>query len=217
MNKKSIIIFILSLNLSCKENSSEGFNRPDDLLYKKLKVDSLIKNNEKFKILNKQFESGSYPYKEKDSPNIKTTNVINISKFSDVDKPLNFKHFQASAYLDKNNQLLIYVRSNSGFSSSGIQIIKKINDFSIRPFSNNDIGGSEKDFIYKVNYQNLTLDKVNYKNGDSIFGKLNAEIITFIPEVIDNYKGKIHHDKKRFLTQKYYGHFQTVVKNQISE
>jgi len=53
---------------------------------------------------------------------------------------------------------------NTGLGGGGLRILREGSTFSIRPMNWHDIGGSENDDLYKINFQKLTLDKSNYKN-----------------------------------------------------
>jgi len=67
-------------------------------------------------------------------------------------------------------------RISTGFNGTSVEVHKINNRFKTIVSDFTDNTAQEKLTEYKVLSQELTLDKINYKRGDSIFGKIKLEI-----------------------------------------
>lgn len=85
-----------------------------------------------------------------------------------------------------SDTLSINIGISSGFAGWGFTIFYKDKKYYTEPyyFFDAEIPGFEP--TYKIVYQKLTLDKTNYKVGDSLYGKIDFKSI------------EITKDKKRF-------------------
>lgn len=211
MKNYTFLIFILLF--SCEKDESKDYMKPADLPFTLINIDNQIKNAREISELKKKFKTLGFIDGIGKEQKMKTTNVISVLQ-SGKEKPFTFSSFRCFATME-NNDVKIYISYNTGLSGGGIKVLKKNEIFSIRPVMWNDIGGSEDDELFKINYQKLTLDKQNYKIGDSIFGKLDAEIVHYFPEVNEEFKGEKFHENEKFLKTKYSGYFQTIVKEKI--
>lgn len=83
--------------------------------------------------------------------------------------------------IDENRKLkfiqFINFKTGDGYGGMNINVIKIFNRFTVfvEPYTDNPINKINKE-NYSINYQNLILDKKNYKTGDSIFGRIDLEI-----------------------------------------
>lgn len=209
---KTIIFLLLFVVISC----TESYVNPNQLLFNKIKVDHQVKFSSEIKKLSKEFETPSFLDRFEKQKKIKSTNVESESISTNEKKAFNFNQYRCFARIE-DNELNVFISYNSGVGGGGLKIIKNKDLFSIRPLSWNDIGGSENDNRYQISYQYLTLDKLDYKIGDSIFGKLNVEILQFFPEINDVYDGKKFYEKERVLKKKFTGYFQTIIKEEIAQ
>ncbi len=207
------IFLIFFLLISCKKETSKDYLKPNNLPFAVIDIDNKIKNAKEIKDLKHSFELPSIVDEQEGKQKMKTTNIVSFLQFK-KEKTSSFNHFRAFATIKENN-VVIFISYNTGLGGGGLRILRKGRTFSIRPMHWDDIGGSEKDDLYKINYQKLTLDKSNYKIGDSIFGKLEVEIVKYFPQIDEIFDGEKFHQNERFLKQNYNGYFQTIVKDKI--
>ena len=86
--------------------------------------------------------------------------------------------FRFSANLNEKPikfETLIFSLS-TGFNGTSVEVYKINNRFKTIVSDFTDNAAQEKLTKYKILSQELTLDKINYKRGDSIFGKIKLEI-----------------------------------------
>lgn len=209
---KSIIFLLLFVVISC----TESYLSPNQLPFNKIKVDGEVKFSPEIKKLRKEFETQSFLEVFEKQKKIKSTNVISESILTGEKKTVFFDRYRCFAQIYQK-KLNIFISYNNGLGGGGLKIIRNKDLFSIRPSSWDDIGGSENDSRYHITYQYLTLDKLDYKVGDSIFGKVNVEILQFFPEVKYEYDGKKFYEKERVLKKKFTGYFQTIIKEEIAQ
>ena len=77
---------------------------------------------------------------------------------------------------EKPKFLTLNYRLSTGFNGTSVKVYKINNRFKTIVSDFTDNTAQEKLTEYKVLSQELTLDKINYKRGDSIFGKIKLEI-----------------------------------------
>lgn len=210
---KNYIFLLATLLISCKKDSPKDYIKPDNFPFSQISIDHHIKNVSEIKELRHLFETSSFIDEPGEVSKMKTTNVTSVLQL-EKEKSFTFDGYRCFATIEKNN-LKMSISYNTGLGGGGIKILTKNNTFSIRPISWDDIGGSENDNNYKINYQNLILDKTNYKIGDSVFGKLEVEIVKHFPTVDEKIGGERYYENEKFLTEKYSGYFQTIVKKEI--
>jgi len=87
-----------------------------------------------------------------------------------------YEYYQARTIIDKYDSLSIQISLDGGLSGSGFFIKYKNNKFKISLFTYNDQPGTNFS-NYRVLNENLVLDKANFVIGDSIYGKVNFEIL----------------------------------------
>lgn len=87
------------------------------------------------------------------------------------------------AYYFHDDTLSINIGIGNGFAGWGF-IIKYIdNKFYAEPYYSTDvIMEGELEPVYEIIYQKVTLDKPNYKVGDSLFGKIDFKAIEIEPD-----------------------------------
>lgn len=74
--------------------------------------------------------------------------------------------------------LIISIEISNGFSDWGFTIFYKNKKFYTEPYSSTDmVIPDEPKPTYKIIYQKLTLDKANYKFGDSLYGRIEFKSI----------------------------------------
>ena len=74
--------------------------------------------------------------------------------------------------------LIISIGSGNGFVNEGFNIHYFDSSFYTKPYYSDDIVfPDERDPNYKILYQRLILDKPKYKNGDSLFGRIEFKSI----------------------------------------
>ncbi len=145
--------------------------------------DSFISKNPIYKKLNRENEIYSI-FDRKDSVLKKSSNVAYYQKNEDTLKNKYLRFNKCKAHMTTDT-LFINIGSSSGFSSKGFQIKYYEQKFYTEPYSWSDAEIEELKSTYKLNFQNLILDKAEYKVGDSIFGKIQFESIE------NNFENKI--------------------------
>ena len=104
-------------------------------------------------------------------------------------KPVNphYSYYRCHAYLDWN-ALSIDIGMNTVFGGFGFMIDYIDKKFSTKPYSWNHISIPETKYI--IIKQDLILDKMKYKQGDSLFGKIFFHILE-----------EFHGEKKERISQ----------------
>lgn len=151
-------------------------------------VDSSIRSEKIFRIMDTQKEviNGTEIY---DSiPRKKSSSVIFYAnkrpKTNEELKMANFNNCRARNWKGKTR---INIGFNSGYNGGGYGIDYILGRFQLEPYSFTDvIPNNSKEPEYKIVKQNLTLDKLYYKVGDSIYGKIDfiMETNNFPPKKI---------------------------------
>lgn len=157
-------------------------------------IDNNISQDSVYKRLDNEEEI--FSFHEKDTVGKKTSDVEYLNDNNKYSKMNNCRTF-----FYKSDTLLINIGIADGFTGRGFIIKYKSKRFFTKPFHFTDqIMEGESEPTYQLIYQKLTLDKPNYKVGDSLFGKID-----FISIESDGFFKKIKHSGKGF--------FRTKVKN----
>ena len=171
-----ILVFILIVILFsfCKQKDAEFKNTQK---WEEFNIDNKISDNEIFKKLDKEKEI--FSALERDTLMRKTTDVAYINNRNpSYDMTEYSKINNCRAYFWKKDTLSINIGISDGFSGSGFIILIKNKKFYTEPYLSTDvIIEGEKESEYKIIYQKLTLNNSNFKNGDSIYGKIDFKSI----------------------------------------
>jgi len=82
------------------------------------------------------------------------------------------------AYFFRKDTLSINIGIGNGFTSNGFIINYKNKHFYTQPFYSTDVVGlDDHESSYKIIYENLVLDKLNYEIGDSLYGNIEFKSI----------------------------------------
>ena len=111
---------------------------------------------------------------------MKTSAVLYYSKRKeDLEIPYSYLYYKCRAEII-NDTLVIRIGSTQYLSDHGIEIKYKNGKFQSLPFSTSDVTDSSepkktKD-VFLLRNRKLILDKLDYKNGDTVFGRIHTEI-----------------------------------------
>lgn len=152
------------------------------------KIDSNIKNEKIFSVMNSQKEiiNGTEIY---DSiPRKKSSTVlIYVNQKPKTRKELEMAGFNNCRASIRNGKIRISIGFSSGYSGGGYEIDYLYGRFKLQPYSFTDVvpNNSLKP-KYKILKQDITLDKRFYKVDDSIYGKIDFVIQNndFLPKKI---------------------------------
>jgi hypothetical protein len=158
-------------------------------------IDPNIRSAPVYAEMDKQAEISSFM--EKNSS--KKTSDVSYSDGNTADRYLKFNNCRANFYPKSQEDTLgINIGFWNGHAGNGFIIRYKNKRFHTEPYVESDLILEEKyNAIYKLEYQKLTLDKPDYKPGDSLYGKIDFTSIEKYPD-----KGKVH---------KGYGYFRAKV------
>ena len=171
-NGNGIFLILMILMLSnC--NKKETQNQWD-----KASIDPNISKELIFKKLDKQKEIFS-GLDNKDSLGKRTSDVSYFSgKKINLNDTKYSKFNNCRAYYFFNDTLSINIGFSNGFTGRGFIIKYKNKKFYTEGYYSTDvIIEGEIEPTHKIVYQKLTLDKTNYKVGDSLFGKIEFKSI----------------------------------------
>ena len=186
------LFFVLTISILSSYTEKKNLNQWD-----KVNIDYNISKDLIYKLLDKQKEIFSATEKE-DSLSKRTSDVSYFrGKKIDINKTENSKFNNCRAYYFRSDTLSINIGFSNGFSGRGFVIKYKNEKFYTEAYRHTDmiIEGLVKP-IHKIVYQKLTLDKVNYKLGDSLYGKIEFKSI----ETENNGKITEHFGKGNFRT-----------------
>ncbi|WP_121461668.1 hypothetical protein [Chryseobacterium defluvii] len=138
-------------------------------------IDSNVKKEKAFRLMDMQKEiiNGTEIY---DSiPRKKSSSVILYADKKPVTKDeLKMAGFNNCRAIRWKGKTRITIGYNSGFSGGGYEIEYVLGRFKLQPYSFTDVvSENSKEPLYKIIKQEVTLDKINYKEGDSIYGKID--------------------------------------------
>ena len=160
-------------------------------------IDKSIAGNPAYKQLDKESEVFSV-VEDKDTSMKRTSGVsyftrghINLSDSNSA------RRNNCRAYFYRGDTLSINIGIGDGFGGWGFIISYKDKRFYTRPYFATDTHSpGESKPVYKIVYQNLTVDKSVYKIGDSLYGEIDFKCF----ETSD--KGKIEHSGKGYFRAK---------------
>jgi hypothetical protein len=138
-------------------------------------VDSSIRSEKIFRIMDMQKEiiNGTETY---DSiPTKKSSSVLlYIGKKPITQDELKIANFNNCRAINWKGETRITIGFNSGYDGSGYRITYVLGRFRLEPYSFTDVvPDNKKPLDYKILKQEMTLDKLYYKVGDSIYGKID--------------------------------------------
>lgn len=186
------LFFVLTLSILSSYTEKKNLNQWD-----KVNIDSKISKDLIYKQLDKQKEIFS-AIEEQDSSRKRTSDVSYFSgKKIDLNETKYSKNNNCRAYYFRSDTLSINIGISNGFSGRGFIIKYKNEKFYTEAYRSTDmIIEGEVEPTHKIVYQKLTLDKVNYKLGDSLYGKIEFKSI----ETESNGKTTEHFGKGNFRT-----------------
>lgn len=167
-----------------------------------IEIDSTISKNFIFKKLDKKTEIFNRTEKY-DVSDKRTSDVTYFdTKYKSLRKEKYSKNNNCRAYYFKSDTLMINIGLGLGFGGRGFIVRYKNKNFYTEPYNWNDIGvEGDSDFeqypIYKIVYQKVTLNKLHYTVGDSLFGKVDFKSIE-----INRDSSKIEHFGKGYFRTK---------------
>lgn len=169
MKRLSIVILFLGL-LSCEKQKDPYWSEVD--------FDAKISSDPAFLKMDEEgFVSLS------DNPKISKTSDVRYNK-KDLNRTDNlnmdntFKNFVCSAIFNHSDTLFIDIGLHSWFSGSGFVLSFFNRTFNAQPYSYTDIVlENQTRPTYKILSQKLTLNKLSFVVGDSIYGSVEFRII----------------------------------------
>ncbi|MGN6533876.1 MAG: hypothetical protein ACTHK0_19200 [Ginsengibacter sp.] len=168
------------LNLKCKNEVDK---------WSEINIDAKISLDSVYNQLNKENEIFSV-FEPKDTLRKRSSDVSYfVAKKIDLMDNRYASFNNCRAYFFRSNTLSIEIGIGNGFGGNGFVIYYKDHKFCTKPYHFTDvIIEGEVEPTYKTVYQNLTLDKSNYKVGDSLYGRIEFKSIE-----TDNYNKKTEH------------------------
>ena len=193
-NIRIFLILAVVFLTNCNHKSNQ-WNEIDQ--WDEVKIDPEISKDSIYRQLDEQAEIFSM-LEEQDSLMKRTSDV---EYFGREKLYKNYSKFNnCRAFYFKSDTLSINIGISSGHAGDGFIINYKDKKFYTKPYSWDDvIMPGEVEPTYKIVYQKLTLDKPNYKLGDSLYGRIEFKSIE-----TDEYLKKTEHSGK--------GNFRTKVK-----
>ena len=162
-------------------------------------IDTTITQSTSFKLLNQESEVFSV-FEKQDTSAKRTSGVLYFTKgHVNLSDSNSAKLNNCRAYFFHGDTLSINIGIGDGFVGWGFIINYRDKQFYTEPYYSTDdlIEVGEPAPVYEIVYQKLTLDKLSYKVGDSLFGKIDFEAIE-----IDQDKTKIEHLGKGYFRTK---------------
>jgi hypothetical protein len=168
--KNSIFILLTLYLFNCNNKTGEELNE-DGTEWEGVKIDPGIRKNSIYADLNKQEEVFS-AFEEMDSFTTKTSGVAYYSGVQRDPKSDYYARFNnCRSFFFKHDTLSINIGISSGLGGWGFGIDYHNKRFHTQPYYFDDvIYEGEIEPIHKIIYQKLTLDKPDYKPGDSLYG-----------------------------------------------
>ena len=193
-NIRIFLILAVVFLTNCNHKSNQ-WNEIDQ--WDEVKIDPEISKDSIYRQLDEQAEIFSM-LEEQDSLMKRTSDV---EYFGREKLYKNYSKFNnCRAFYFKSDTLSINIGISSGHAGDWFIINYKDKKFYTKPYSWDDvIMPGEVEPTYKIVYQKLTLDKPNYKLGDSLYGRIEFKSIE-----TDEYLKKTEHSGK--------GNFRTKVK-----
>ncbi|NMH25372.1 hypothetical protein [Flavobacterium solisilvae] len=179
-----VILLVPFLFSHCKQKDTELKTTKK---WENFNVDNKISENEIFKKLDNEKEI--FSALEKDTLMKKSSAVSYINNRNE-DYDMKYSNFNnCRSYFWKKDTLSINIGIGNGFGGHGFIILVKNGKFYTEPYYSTDVvTEGEKESVYKIIYQKLTLNHSNFKIGDSIYGKIDFKSIE-----TDNQNKTINH------------------------
>ena len=144
-------------------------------------VDKTLKENLELKKLNNQKEVFNFNEKMKNDTLRKKTSGVIYQSYKDENvessKMNNCRSIIDDGFFEQKGNLIIKIGLFNGIGGSGFNIVLNENIFTIKPYLSECSPDPKNKKTYKTIYQELILDKLKYKIGDSLFGKIKFKII----------------------------------------
>ena len=185
----SVFIMVCLTNCNCKKKINQ---------WDEISIDPEISKDSIYRELDKQEEIFSV-LEEQDSLMKGTSDVAYFSgKKINLEDNKYSKLNNCRAYFFHSDTLSIRIGIGNGFGGQGFIINYKDKKFYTEPYFSTDvIIEGEVEPTYKIVYQKLTLDKPNYKLGDSLYGRIEFKSI----ETEKLFKKTEHFGKGSFRTK----------------
>ncbi|MPS64002.1 MAG: hypothetical protein DI622_04985 [Chryseobacterium sp.] len=182
-----LAFFLIFFNCSKSQISDDTTIEIDKTIKKDTVFGYLSRNNQKFII--------KEPY---DQNKKRTVFIDYYKKECNVCRDFNelYEYYQAKAIFDKDNSLNIKISVEEGLSGSGFFIKCKNKKFKVLLHTFDDQSGT-KFSNCRILHQNLVLNKANFVVGDSIYGKINFEILEN-----SEFRGEIKHKFQGYFVTK---------------
>jgi hypothetical protein len=170
-----IIISSFSLLFFCYCTTQD--KQPSNILI----VDKSLRENLQIKKLNNQREVFNFNEKmNNDTLRKKTSGVIYKSyknESLESSKWNNCRSIIDDGFFGQKGNLIIKIGLFDGIGGRGFNIVLNKNIYTIKPYLSGCSPDPKNKKTYKTIYQELVLDKLKYKIGDSLFGKIKFKII----------------------------------------
>ena len=185
-NIRTFLVFTLVLLSSCNTKNNQ---------WDEVSIDPEISKDSIYRQLDNQEEIFSAP-EQQDSLMKRTSDVEYLGR-EKLYKNYS-KYNNCRAYFFKSDTLSIKIGISSGFAGDGFIIKYKGKKFYTEPYDWTDaIMEGQVEPTYKIVYQKLTLNKSNYKVGDSLYGRIEFKSI----ETDGYFKKTEHFGKGSFRTK----------------
>ena len=187
----SLLLFTMVYMSSCK--SKRQYSQWGNASF-----DPTIEKNTVYKQLDEESEVFSV-FEDEDTSTKRSSGVAYFAKGQvNLSDSNSAKLNNCRAYFFHGDTLSINIGIGSGFGGWGFIINYKDKTFYTEPYYFTDvIIPGKPDPVYELVYQKLTLNKPEYKSGDSLFGKIDFKSIE-----IDRDKGNISHTGQGFFRTK---------------
>ena len=166
--KPSLFLIIFLFFCSCKKEKTIVWGNAD--------FDSKISGNPIYQKLNTQKEI--LAVYEHDTSMRRTSDVIFTKEYDGANPLQSSKHYNCRSYYFNPEILTINIGLGSGLGGDGFIINYKNGKFYTEPYYYTDLEeDKKKEPVYQLIGQTLTLDKSQYKLGDSLYGNINFHIL----------------------------------------
>ncbi|WP_264564818.1 hypothetical protein [Flavobacterium sp. N3904] len=170
-----IIIFSFFLLFFCYCSTKD--KQPSNILI----VDKTLRENFQIKKLNNQREVFNFYEKMNNDTLRKKTSGVIYQSYKDESlessKMNNCRSLIDDGFFGQKGNLIIIIGSFNGVGSRGFNIVLNKSIYTIKPYLSECSPDPKNKKTYKTIYQELVLDKLKYKSGDSLFGKIKFKII----------------------------------------
>lgn len=163
-NKHTVLFFLFILIFSCQKTTKI-------VKWDQVTIDSKISENKIYKDLNKEKEVFFFP--EDRNSTLKKSSDVSFYAGKEINLNNDYaRHNVCKAYFLLDT-LIIRIGVETHFGGVGFKINFKNKKFHTKTYKTSDVINKEENKpTYTIAYQKLTLNKVNYKIGDSLFGNI---------------------------------------------